>query len=105
MHLPRDSPLMSALADDPAFASGGAPRAPKLAEFGPDVEVLAGIHDLLGSLVSLVAGLGGQQVNVPPYPRPVTASALASALADKAAARREHRELVARMTGKGGPGG
>lgn len=98
MHAPRDSPLTAAIADDPEFAQPGAKvRAPRLTEFSPEVEVLASVHDLLGSLLSVVVSLGGgKPPKVTPYRRPVTAGQVA----ERAQARREHRELVYRLTGE-----
>lgn len=97
MHAPRDSPLMAAIADDPELARTGRPGAPRLTEFSPEVEALAGVHDLLGSLLSVVVSLGGgRPPKVAPYRRPVTASARA----ERDEARQAHRDLVRRLTGK-----
>ena len=94
MALPRDSALMSALADDPELAGVAAERPPSLAEFSHETEALAGIHDLLGSLLAVVVSLGGGRApQVRPYPRPVTAAAKAR----KAAARQAHQDLVRRV--------
>lgn len=71
MHLPPDSALMSALAADPEFAGDAEPGPPQMTEFGPQVQALAGIYDLLAALLSTVAGLGGgTPPKIPPYPRP-----------------------------------
>lgn len=102
MHAPRDSPLMSALADDPDAAAAGPAQAPKLAQFSPEVEALAGVYDLLAALLANVVSLGGgKPPRIPPYPRPVTASQLAAERAERDAARRQHEELVRRLI----PGG
>jgi hypothetical protein len=72
MQLPRDSPLMAALAADPDFIpDDAAPSPPPWTEFGPEVAALAEIRDLLASIRSAIAGLGGQKLSFKPYPRPV----------------------------------
>lgn len=101
MYAPRDSPVMSAIADDPEFASSAKPSPPKLAQFSPEVEALAAVHDLLASLLSTVTALGGgEPPKVAPYPRPVTVSQLAQKRAEREAARRQHADIVFRMTGE-----
>lgn len=93
MHLPRDSATVAAIADDEDLAGEpGPPRPPRLTEFGPEVEVLAGIYDLLASLLATVASLGGQPPKIDPYPRPVPAAA--------ATAQREHEEQQERLRRK-----
>lgn len=91
MHLPRDSATVAAIADDGDLAGEpGAPRPPRLTEFGPEVEVLASVHDLLASLLaSVVTALGGKPPKIDPYPRPVSAAA--------ARAQREHEEQQERL--------
>lgn len=95
MHAPRDSPVISAIADDPAYAAAPGKRpAMKLAQFSPERESLAGIYDLLASILATVtAAVGHKPPKVRPHPRPVTASARA----DKEAARRQHQDLVRRL--------
>jgi hypothetical protein len=94
MHLPRDSPLMSALADDPAYAGPSVPRPPKLAEFSYETEALASIHDLLASLLAVVMAFASMKPpQVKPYPRPVTAQAEAGRAAD----RKAHNDLMKRV--------
>lgn len=94
MHAPRDSPVISAIAGDPAYATGATPSAPTLAQFSPERETLAGIHDLLGALLANVIALGGGKVpQIRPHPRPVTASQRA----EKEAARRQHENLVRQL--------
>lgn len=97
VHAPRDSPLTAAVADDPELARPGAEACPpRLTEFGPEVEALAGIYDLLASLLANVVSLGGgEPPKIPPYRRPVTASERAR----EAEARRRHEDLVRRLTG------
>jgi hypothetical protein len=95
-HLPRESALHSALADDPDAVGelNPAPAAPSLAEFPPVVEALASVHDLLASLLAVqVSRGGGQPPKIPPYPRPVTAAQRAASRAR----RDRHRALVARL--------
>jgi hypothetical protein len=65
MHLPRDSPLTSALAADPEFASDAKPGPPSWTEFGPVVQALAANHDLLAAIYSAIT-----KAKIPPYPRP-----------------------------------
>ena len=72
MHLPRDSSFKAALAADPDYAGDGKPGPVPWTEFGPDIQALAGIYDLLGSLVSMVASLSGKPPQIAPYPRPVS---------------------------------
>jgi hypothetical protein len=94
MHAPRDSPVISAIADDPLYAKDVRSAPPKLAQFSPERETLANIDDKLGSLIAVVVkGLGGKPPKIPPHPRPVTASARA----EKAEARREHQDLVRQL--------
>lgn len=70
VHLPRDSPLKAALADDPGIPAAE-PRDPAWTEFGPEVQALADISDKLSSLLAVVIrGLGGKPPKFKPYPRP-----------------------------------
>lgn len=95
-HLPADSALMSALADDAEYAAWGDPQPPKMAEFGPVVQALAGIYDLQAALLRTVsAAVGGRPPEVRPYPRPVTAGEKAR----RDQARREFEELDRYLTG------
>lgn len=82
-HLPSTSAYHSAVADDEDLAreildggEGGdqAPRPPRLSEFGPEVQALAEIRDVLASLLAVtVKANGGKPSKAKPYPRPVTA--------------------------------
>jgi hypothetical protein len=95
MRLPRDSPLMAALAADPALVSDAEPVAPSWTEFGPEVQALAQVHDLLGSLVAMVGAAFGAKPppRVRPYPRP--ANPHEQARRDARWAR--HKALTARL--------
>jgi hypothetical protein len=96
MALPRDSPLMAAVAADPELASdGGEPGLPSWTEFGPEVQALAQVHDLLGSLVSMVGAAFGAKPapRVPPYPRPANPHEQAR----RAARWARHKALTARL--------
>lgn len=101
VHLPRTSAVMSALADDPDVPAG-APRPPSWTEFGPDVQVMAEVRDLLASLLANVIALGGgKPPKIAPYPRPGDErrkAAEAQRLADR---WRKHKELSARVLRKG----
>lgn len=94
-HLPRESALHSALADDPEAAPADGPvRPPSLAEFPPVVEAIASVHDLLAALLAVqIRRGGGQPPKIAPYPRPVTAAQLAAQYGRMV----RHRDLVARM--------
>lgn len=92
VHLPRDSALMSALAADPEFASGKEPGPPPMSDFGPQVEVLAALHDRMGTLLTML-GVEGLK----PWPRPQTAGEVQRA----AERRRRHDALITRIFGKG----
>lgn len=75
--LPRDSHFVAAVADDDEIATGDEPKAgpPRLTEFGPQVELLAGIYDLLGVLIALQSTPPGKKPRLPrPLRRPVTAA-------------------------------
>lgn len=75
IHLPRESPLMAAIAQDPFFAGDAVPRPLSLEHFSPEVEALAAVHDQLAALrATVVAVAGGKPKREEPYPRPVTAS-------------------------------
>jgi hypothetical protein len=99
-HLPRASAYHSAVAEDEELAeelagqADTAPRPPRLAEFGPDIQVLAEIRDLLASLIGVqIARAGKTPKKVKPYPRPESAM-------DRVRRRQRysaHRDLVARV--------
>lgn len=92
-HLPSDSPLMAALADDEEYAADEEPGDPPWTEHGPEVRVLADIYDMLGTLVRQVAGLAGEPPRIRPYPRPGDARRAAL----DAAAREHDRPLWDRL--------
>lgn len=98
MHLPRDSPLMAALAADPDYASDAKPGPVPWTEFGPEVQALAAVHDLLGSLVSMVGSLGGKPPQIAPYPRPVSPAQRRR----REEQRAKHEWLKARLLPEGG---
>jgi hypothetical protein len=100
MHAPRDSPVISAIADDPAYAvQPGKKAAPlKLAQFSPERESLAGIHDLLASLLATVTVLGGGKApKVRPHPRPRTVSQRRAQRAEAEMARTQHEDLCRQL--------
>jgi hypothetical protein len=100
-HLPRTSAYHSAVADDEELArqlvaqgEPSDPRPPRLAEFSPEVQVLAEVRDLLATLIGVqVARAGKKPKKVKPYPRPESAL--------ERVRRREryshHRALVGRL--------
>lgn len=50
------------------------PSAPRLSEFGPDVQVMAEVRDLLASLIGVqIARAGKKPKKIKPYPRPESA--------------------------------
>lgn len=100
VHLPRTSATMSALADDPDVQPGD-PRPPTMAEFSPEVQVMAEAVDLLKSLVSVVISLGGgKPPKFKPYPRPGDDRREAAEKARFAERWRNHKELAARLIRK-----
>lgn len=88
-HLPSDSALMAALANDPDYASLEGAAEPSFTEFGPEVRALADVYDMLVLLVKVVAGLGGNPPKIDPYPRPGDARRAAIK-----AAEREHDRVL-----------
>jgi len=80
-HLPRTSAYHSAVADDEELAeqlaeqgTGAPSRPPLLAEFSPEVQVMAEVRDLLATLIGVqVARAGKKPQKVKPYPRPESA--------------------------------
>lgn len=99
-HLPRTSAYHSAVADDDELAEqladqpDGRSTTPRLAEFSPEVQVLAEVRDLLASLIGVqIARAGKKPKKIKPYPRPVSAL-------DRVRQRRRyatHRSLVDRL--------
>lgn len=79
-HLPSTSAYSAALAEDEDLAKElldepeTPPRPPRLTEFGPEVQALAEVRDLLAAVLTvLVKANGGKPQRPKPYPRPVTA--------------------------------
>lgn len=103
--LPRDSHYVAELADDDEIAArmppgDDGPQPPRLTEFGPVIEHLAAVRDLLGVLVALQAAPPGKRPQPPPpVARPVTA-------ADRARQRiaEERRTAMAAQLWPGGNG-
>jgi hypothetical protein len=100
-HLPRTSAYHTAVAEDEDLAKRLATeppppsnRPPPLSEFGPEVQVLAELRDLIANLIAVtVKAHGGKPSKVKPYPRPETA-------VQRERRRRrlqQHRALVARV--------
>lgn len=99
-HLPRTSAYHTAVAEDEELAKHLAAepppptRAPPLTEFGPEVEVLAEVRDLLANLIAVtIKANDGKPPKVKPYPRPE------SAVQRERRRRRyeQHRALAARV--------
>jgi hypothetical protein len=105
-HLPRDSFLVEAQADDEELAqflvrrgSTESERRRRLSEWSPELEALAQAVDRLGELAAiLIKANGGNPSPVQPFPRPHTAM-------DRFRARarfERHRSLVERLTRREG---
>jgi hypothetical protein len=98
-HLPREAALHSAMASDSQAVMPVAegPVAPQLAEFPPVVEALAGVYDLLATLLEVqIARAGKKPPKIPRYPRPVTAADRGR----RARARAEFDQLDRYLTGR-----
>lgn len=99
-HLPRTSAYQDALAHDEEMASTitgqpPEPKPPRLTEFGPDIEILAAIHDRLGELGNaVIAAGGGTPRTLRPWVRPVTAFDRIRAERRRAGAEDLLRQLV-----------
>ena len=97
VHLPRESPLKAALADDPEILPGEPGDVP-WTEFSPEVQVMAQAVDLLQSLLASVIAIGGgKPPKFKPYPRPGDAKRKAADQARFAERWRKHKELAARI--------
>ena len=79
-HMPRTSAYHTAIAEDEDLAEQLAgmpdqkPGPPRLAEFSPEVQVLAEVRDLVATLINVqIARAGKKPSKVKPYPRPVSA--------------------------------
>lgn len=104
-HLPRDSFMHEAMADDEELAehmlaSEPAEKPPvrRWSEYGIQVELLAGIYDRLAEVPNAIAAANGAKPRkVKPYPRPVTAMERVR----ERRAKRKHRSVVARMLPNG----
>jgi hypothetical protein len=99
MHAPRDSPVISAIADDPFYAQPDAKvKPPTLAQFSPERETLARIDNKLGALLAnLIALGGGKPPRIEPHPWPESASQRAAAAAERDAAVELHDRLVGQL--------
>lgn len=96
-HLPRTSATMAALANDPQ-APKSAPKPPSWTEYGPEVQVMAEVRNLLASLLANVIALGGgKPPKIPPYPRPDDEQRKQAERERLAERWRKHKELVARV--------
>ncbi len=78
-HLPRDSAYGQAIADDDELAaaptSTSGSSAPAVAEWSPEVELLAAVYDRIGELIAVQTTAPGKTVKPPkPWPRPLTAA-------------------------------
>lgn len=99
-HLPRTSAYNEALAQDEELAERTAngpdrkPGPPPLTEWGPEVQALAEVRDLVAQLLAVtIKAHGGKPQKVQPYPRPVTAIERVR----RKARLKAHRLLVARV--------
>lgn len=56
----------------------GKPAAPDLAEYSPEVEVLAGLYQRLGELIQVTVAATGskKKIKLQPWPRPETAESI-----------------------------
>lgn len=86
-HLPRDSATQAAIYADPQFAAAddGPVPEPTLAEYSPEVEALAAVHDVLAAILAHLSSLTSKSpVRLEPYRRPGEARrALAKARRDE----------------------
>lgn len=105
-HLPRDSFMHEAMADDELLAEHMLSSEPtekppvrRWSEYGVQVELLAGIYDRLAEVPNAIAAANGAKPRkIRPYPRPVTAM---ERVRDRRA-KQKHRSLVARLLPSGG---
>jgi len=98
LHLPRNSATWAAVYADPetVIDEAGEPPEPRLTEYSPEVEALAGVYDLLASLLANVIALGGgKPPRIEPYRRPGEAKREAARARRHEQARQEWGELLA----------
>lgn len=79
-HLPRTSAYHTAIAEDEELAlqmlgeEEPGRSTPRLAEFSPEVQVMAEVRDLIASLIGVqIARAGKKPKKIKPYPRPESA--------------------------------
>lgn len=97
-HLPRTSATTAALYADPDTVFGDELAEVPLTEFGPEVQVLAHVADVLQSLlVNVIALGGGKPPRLKPYPRPGEARRKRLKAELREQARAEWAELCAQM--------
>lgn len=108
-HLPRQSLLWLAIADDEELAESMAERAqppakddgapkPPLQDWTMQVDVLAAIYDRLGSVIdAVVASAGGKPPRMKPMPRPETATDRAQRRIKYRRQLSKHRSIVDRV--------
>lgn len=102
-HLPSDSAYFAEVAEDDEYAEllleqeqagQGAPAAPRMTEFSPEVRVMAAMFDRLSYLVAVqIARANKTPPRFDPYPRPVTALERKR----RHRAQHNHQALVSRM--------
>lgn len=100
-HLPRDSYMHEAMADDEALAEHLLAREPaeqppvrRWSEYGVQVELLTAIFDRLGEVPNAIAAANGAKPRkLKPYPRPVTAIERVR----ERKAEQKHRSVVSRV--------
>lgn len=107
-HLPRDSATQAAIYADPEFAvddDGPGPE-PTLAEFSPEVEAIAAVHDVLAAILANLSSLTSKRpVKLNPYRRPGEARrAQAKARRDEQA-RQQWNGILAQLGVEGGQHG
>ncbi len=99
-HLPQNSAYGQAVADDEELAELATGRQgewhPSIAEWSPEVELLAAVYDRLGDLLAVTVTARGKKPKLPkPWPRPRTA-------ADRVRARKRKQtydDIMAKLRG------
>jgi hypothetical protein len=98
MHAPRDSPIKSALFADPETVLPDEAAEPTLAEYSPEVEAIAALHDVNAAILAhLSAFTSKRPVRLKPYRRPGEARRAARRERLRQQARQEWAELCAQL--------
>lgn len=103
-HLPTNSFFVELVADDDELAnsmqssaSGEKQSEQRISTWSPEKEILVGIFDRLGTVVSAtIAAAGAKPPDIKPYPRPQTAFQRA----DSNSVQQKHESLVKRLLRK-----